>query len=231
MVSAVIPAYDEAQTIADVVRVIARHPLIDEVIVIDDGSTDQTAQAAMAAGAFVARFPFNQGKAQAMQRGIELAKHDYIFFSDADLVGLTHDMMTTLLAPLLSGDYELVIGVRDRPMYRLNRLLRFIPLLGGERALTKRVWNLIPDRDRKKFQIEIAMNYHAKMHGAKTCVQRLCGLRQVVKEKKRGFCRGFCQRLGMFKDLIAVSIRLYCFESLRLWMKRSARESRSRLDI
>ena len=67
-VAAVIPAYNEERTVASVVRAVREAPSISEVIVVDDGSTDRTAQVARQAGARVVHLETNVGKGGAMKR-------------------------------------------------------------------------------------------------------------------------------------------------------------------
>jgi glycosyltransferase involved in cell wall biosynthesis len=82
---AVVPAYNESESVAGVVRsLIERAPLFD-VIVIDDGSTDDTAKRAAAAGAEVVTLPFNLGIGGAVQTGFQYAlEHDYDYMAQVD---------------------------------------------------------------------------------------------------------------------------------------------------
>ncbi|APR79816.1 glycosyl transferase family 2 [Minicystis rosea] len=81
----ILAAYDEAATIGDVVRGCREHTKdLAEVIVVDDGSRDATADIAEATGARVIRLPENRGKGVAIRRGIEAAGGDILLFLDAD---------------------------------------------------------------------------------------------------------------------------------------------------
>ena len=209
MVSAIIPAYDECRTIGAVIAPLLGHPLIDEVIVVDDGSSDGTAAEARAAGATVITLAGNGGKASAMARGVRAAKNEILFFSDADVVGLTRDMITRVVEPVASGRYGMFVGIRGRKTYWANRLLHFTPVLGGERALTRTLWNHVPRTYKKNFQIEIALNFFAKHTGQRMGITVLHGLGQVIKEKKRGLWMGLWQRMRMIGDILLVSLRIY----------------------
>jgi glycosyltransferase involved in cell wall biosynthesis len=208
-VSAVVPARDESPTIAGVVRPLVAHPLIDEVIVVDDGSTDDTAKCARAAGATVISMPENGGKAAAMARGVQAARHDVIFFSDADLTGLTAEKIDLIVTPVISGAYDMFVGIRGRKTYWANRLLHFTPILGGERVLHRELWNQVPSSYKKNFQIEIALNFFAKLNDHRMGFTVVHGLGQVIKERKRGLWPGFLQRMAMIGDILLVSFRIY----------------------
>ena len=83
-ISIVIPAYNEAENIGDVVgKIRSLHPDA-EVIVIDDGSQDQTAERAIQAGAAVYCHPYNIGNGAAIKSGIRVAGGDILVFMDAD---------------------------------------------------------------------------------------------------------------------------------------------------
>src|SRR5262245_20840816 len=213
--SAVVPAHDEARTIAGVVAPLVAHPLVDEVIVVDDGSSDDTAARAREAGATVLSMPENGGKASAMVRGVLAARHDVSFFSDADLTGLTVEKLTRIIAPVTSGEYEMFVGIRGRKTYWANRLLHFTPILGGERVLTRALWEQVPPACKKNFQIEIALNYFAKANGHRMGFTVVEGVGQVIKEKKRGLLPGLWQRLLMIRDILLVSAKLYLVRQLR----------------
>ena len=220
MVSAIIPAYDERRTIGAVIAPMLGHPLIDEVIVVDDGSSDGTAEEARAAGATVITLAGNGGKASAMAQGVRAAKNEILFFSDADVIGLTPAMITRVVEPVSSGRFGMYVGIRGRKTYWVNRLLHFTPVLGGERALTRTLWNHVPRTYKKNFQIEIALNFFAKHTGQRMGITVLHGLGQVIKEKKRGFWPGLWQRMRMIGDILLVSFRIYFVLRLKLRFAR-----------
>jgi glycosyltransferase involved in cell wall biosynthesis len=213
-VSAIIAAYNEQDTIAEVIRAVEGHPLIGEIIVVDDGSSDATSARAKETSARVITLEQNAGKAGAMNAGVRAAANDTIFFLDADILGLTHEIITLTVTPVLTVKCGMFVAIRARRTYWMNRLLYFIPVLGGERALTKDIWRLVPRIYRKGFQIEIALNYYTKKSAHKMAFGVMPGLSQVIKEKKRGFWLGLWQRIKMCAEVSWISFRLYVVRSV-----------------
>ena len=110
-VSVIVPAYNEAGAIAGLVGALRAAAPWHEVIVIDDGSRDGTAQRAAAAGATVVRHPYNKGNGAAVKTGIRAATGEYILIVDGDGQHRAEDA-GRLVAGL--GEYDLVIGARSR---------------------------------------------------------------------------------------------------------------------
>ncbi|MFQ5523745.1 MAG: glycosyltransferase family 2 protein [Acidimicrobiia bacterium] len=204
-VTAVVAAYNEAPRIGQVLEVLTTYPGFREVIVVDDGSTDGTAEVASSYPVTCLRVEPNQGKGNAMDVGVKHASTDVIFFADADIVGLTHGMIEEAARPVLDGTCEMLILMRNRKIYVLHRIMAFIPLLGGERALTKRLWTVLPDRYKEGFRIEAGLNFYAVHYGAGIKFGVFKGISQTVKEAKFGFWEGFRRRLRMFAEVMGAA--------------------------
>ncbi|HEX7030371.1 MAG TPA: glycosyltransferase [Gammaproteobacteria bacterium] len=228
MVSVIIPAFDEAATIAQKVAEVIDHPSVREVIVVDDGSNDATAELAAAAGARVIRHTENGGKAAAMDAGVAASSGQYLLFLDADVTGYTHAMLSRIIDPVVSGRYEMFVGIRARRTIWLNRILHFFPILGGERALTRELWQSVPHHYKQGFQIEITMNWCAKWTGKGMGFALIPGTHHRIKEKKYGLFVGLVRRIDMFRQVIAISFRLYVIGYFTRLGSRMRSRTRSR---
>jgi glycosyltransferase involved in cell wall biosynthesis len=108
-VSVVIPALNEAAAIAEVVRQLSGAAAWAEILVVDDGSSDDTAARATAAGARVLRHPYTKGNGAAVKTGIRAASGEYLLIMDGD--GQHPPSDAVRLASRL-GEYDLVVGAR-----------------------------------------------------------------------------------------------------------------------
>ncbi|GHC59794.1 glucosyl-3-phosphoglycerate synthase [Streptomyces flavofungini] len=128
-VSVVLPALDEEQTVGGIVAEIRRElmervPLVDELVVIDSGSADRTAEVAAAAGARVVhrdgilpRLPAVPGKGEVLWRSLLVTHGDIVAFVDADLKEFSADFVSGIVGPLLTEpDVQFVKAMYDRPM-------------------------------------------------------------------------------------------------------------------
>lgn len=215
MVSIIIAAYNEAATVGRVVSEVIGHPQAIEVIVVDDGSTDDTARSASAAGARLVRLTENGGKAAALEAGVAEAGSDVLLFLDADISGLTHEVISGIIRPVVDGDVAMHVGLRARKTLWLNRLLRVFPIIGGERALTRSIWELVPERHKRGYRIEVALNYTAKRFGRGMSFALVTGITHRTKESKFGWRRGLVRRVHMIGQVVAVTWSLYIVGGLR----------------
>lgn len=108
----VIPAWNEEKNIAKVIAGV--RPFVDEIVVVDDGSQDNTALAAEAAGATTFRHPINRGQGAALQTGNDYAMErgaDIIVHFDADDQFLATEIKD-MIAPIIAGRADIVFGSR-----------------------------------------------------------------------------------------------------------------------
>ncbi|MBI5798454.1 MAG: glycosyltransferase family 2 protein, partial [Candidatus Yonathbacteria bacterium] len=209
MISAVIPAFNEEQTIGAVVRTVRAVPDIDVVIVVNDGSNDRTSAVARAAGATVIDLPHNIGKGGAMRVGALSTKADAIFFADADLIGLRPHHVQSVIDPVMHGHVAMCIGIRERWGNLAEFFSKLDPLLaiGGERAIRRDIFDALPGEYFKAFEIETAMNHYCREHKYPVSYVKLEGLAQVVKEEKYGFIDGFFRRVVMIGQIVKRRVR------------------------
>ncbi|WP_095883990.1 glycosyltransferase family 2 protein [Alloyangia mangrovi] len=189
--SCIIPAYNEAPRISAVLAAVLDHPLIGEVVVVDDGSSDGTAEVAETAGQGhaklrVLRQPENGGKTRAVARGIAEARGVHVLLLDSDLIGLGEGHLSALAAPVLEGRADAAMSLRrNAPL--LWRAIG-IDYISGERVMPRAVLaaqmealHALP-----RFGLEVFMNRLWIEAGLRVAVVRWPEVESPWKHDKRG---------------------------------------------
>lgn len=221
--AAIVPAYNEAGRIGDVLRAIAATQLIDEIIVVTDGCSDSTAEEARGVAAranelFEREIPFrvfelqqNIGKGGAMAYGAHRTDADVLLFLDADLIGLKSQQIDALLQPTLEENAEkradMTLGLFGTPRggvfgWWLGFCHRNVAAITGQRAIRRDVFLAIPDLTRSRFGVEIAITRY--VHAWKLRVEGvpLHNVTHPIKEEKIGIFKGMRHRINMYGEII-----------------------------
>jgi glycosyltransferase involved in cell wall biosynthesis len=207
-VAAIVPAYNEQETLAEVLKVLASTPRIDEILVVSDGSTDQTVEIARAMGVKTIHLRKNHGKGKAMAVGVAHTGAPILVFVDGDILNLTHSMLEELIRPVLEGRSEMNVGIRNRGSL-LNAIhVHFGPLLSGIRCLKREVFEAVPEEDVEGFAIETGLNWACEQLGGRITTTVFFHLKHLVKEKKRGLIQGAKARCEMFAAVFRAYLHL-----------------------
>jgi len=199
----IVPAYDEEETIEAVVSVLVGHPLIDEVIVVSDGSRDRTAELARGAGACVVELPENQGKGAAMHAGISATAAEVVLFLDADLIGLRPEHVDSMLGPVLTGMSQMTVGVFEGGRGSTDFAQQIAPFLSGQRAVHRSVLcEMADDIVESGFGVEMALTRYMRRHHGNISEVVLVDLTHRTKEEKRGLIKGFASRMKMYWEIV-----------------------------
>jgi len=214
-VSVLIPAWNEADRIVQTIRAARRVAEVDEVIVIDDGSRDETYRLSLEAGARVVRHTTNYGKGAALYSGILSAQQaDVVVFLDADM-GETATEIRKLLRPILENRCDMTIGRLPRPLKGGFGLVKGLARKGirrlagvdieaplsGQRALNRRALDAIGSLS-YGYGVEVAMTIDAARRG-----MRLLEVEVEMRHREYGRdLRGFLHRGKQFVQIARVLV-------------------------
>ena len=202
-ISCIICALNEGPRIGAVLDVATIHPLVTEVIVVDDGSNDDTAQV-------VARYPAvrlishekNQGKSKAIATGVAAASHDLLMLLDADLKGLRPDDLTSLAAPVIERRAAVSMSLRRNSL----AIFRWVGIdfVSGERVVDRRLLaDVLHDiHALPRFGIEVFMNKRIIAAQLPVAIANWREVTQSRKTEKLGWWRGVRAEWRMVFDLM-----------------------------
>lgn len=205
-VAAVIPAFNEETNIGAVLSPLLDCSLIDEIIVVSDGSEDGTATVARNAGARVIEHSGNLGKAAAMKTGYEATDAPVILYLDADLIGLMPSHVEALILPVLDGRAHMTVGVFDDGRVATDLAQLVAPYLSGQRAIRREILDEMfqsePDADDCRFGIEVALTRYVNNRGYRVEEVPLGEMSHRMKEEKMGLVKGMAARLKMYYEIL-----------------------------
>lgn len=220
--AAIVPAYNEAGRIGDVLRAIAKANLVDEILVVTDGCSDSTAEEARGVAARlpnlinrplsmrVFELEKNLGKGGAMVHGAHHTDAEVLLFLDADLIGLRPEQVDCLLAPMLREDAQeradMALGLFGKTRggvfgWWLGVCHRNVAAITGQRAIRRDVFLAIPDLTRSRFGVEIAITRYVHAWKLQVLGVPLHDVTHPIKEEKIGLLRGMWHRLNMYSEI------------------------------
>ena len=217
----VVAARDEAERVAMTVEAIRSLPDIDEVVVVDDGSGDGTAELARSAGARVLVSRRSVGKGRALDRALDTVDADVFLLLDADL-GASAKEASTLLQLVVSGGADLAIGVLPRQEghggFRLVKRasaawirwlsgFRAAEPMSGQRALTRRVVDVVRPLA-GGFGVELGMTVDAVRAGLRVVEVPVAVEHAPTGRDLRGFVHRARQGVDHLRAALPRALRL-----------------------
>lgn len=213
-VTCLIPAYNEAARIGAVLDAVAGHPMVARIVVIDDGSTDATAEIARARGAQTVSTGGNIGKTRALARGLACVEGGHVLLLDADLIGLSPQAVSALLEPVASGRAAAALSLRGNAP--LAWRLLGLDYITGERLLPYAL--LAGQLDRlsalPRFGFEVFVNGLLIAAGRPVAVVPWPGVESPSKAEKRGFLMGLAADIAMLADIFRTVGPLTCMSQI-----------------
>lgn len=203
MISVIIPAYNESATIARVLEVVYDSGIASEVIVVNDGSSDNTQEIASKFPVQLINLKLNLGKANAIREAVSIAKGKILIFLDADLIGLKKDHLYALVQPVIDNKAEMTVGQFSSGEFWTTLSQHLTPYLSGQRAVLREVILHMENYSETRFGFEIALSRFAKNQKLKVQTVELENLAHLVKERKMGFFKGFWARLIMYRQIVS----------------------------
>lgn len=188
--TAIVCAYNEENTLGGVLTALLASPLVDEIVVVDDGSWDATPAVLQSFGhhrkIHPIVFPTNRGKGRGIVEGVLQARGEILLLVDADLLNFSPEYVSQLLLPLQAGAADMVIGypLRKRSLMDMADPFR---LLSGERALYQQdLLPVVPRIDSSGYGVETLINLHYRKEGKHVHTIPLRGLIHPIKAEKAG---------------------------------------------
>jgi len=211
-VSIIICTYNEEKTVADVIRACRKYNAESEIIVVDDGSTDNS-QSILKELQNEVEYKLiihetNKSKSSAMATGIENAERDIILFFDADVTGIKEEHFEQLLHPLAVREADMVLGQPSETLidYRINP---FKGLTGERAARKKDLLQLIDDFREIAFGVETYLNLYFQAHGKKIKYLVLDGLSHPTKYKKTSAINATMEFLSEGREIAQTLLNNY----------------------
>lgn len=205
--AAILPAYNEEDRVKGVLAAVCRASLVDEVVVVNDGSTDATAARALEVpGVYLVSLPCNQGKGGAMAAGARFTDADVLLFLDADLIGLQPEHVDALVEPVRSGRALMAVGrfCGGRKLTDLSQ--RLAPSISGQRAIAREVFEQIPGIAAVRYGVEMQITRFCRYYRIPTETVQLSGVTHPMKEEKLGVLRGWASRGRMYSQILRIML-------------------------
>ena len=201
-ITAIVAAYNEEKTIEKVILEIKKVSIIDKIIVVSDGSRDNTADIARRQGVEVIELTKNIGKGGALKEGIDRCKSDIILLLDADLVGIKTTHIDCLLRPVIYREVDMTLGLFDKGRLSTDFAQWVTPYLSGQRAVRRYILDGILDMNITRYGIETAMTKYVKKNNIAVKKVSLLNLTHMTKEEKFGLVEGLKERVKMYWDVL-----------------------------
>jgi len=200
----IIPAYNEEPRIGAVLDVVTEINYLSQIIVVDDGSRDQTEEVSRRYPVKTLRHDHNRGKGAALQTGLNASSDaDYFLFLDADLIGLEKGHLDKLLQPLRENkNAKMSIGIFRGSQVHVDLAQNIFSILNGQRAFKRELIEELPDLSWARFGVEIFLNRYCEMIEAEIEWIPLQNITHWTKEQKFGLIPGFLYRLQMYRECL-----------------------------
>ncbi len=217
--SCIIPIYNEKPRILNVLSVVIKVKEISEVICVDDGSIDNSADLIKQNFPTVklVQHKINRGKTASIYSGLKLAKNDTVLLLDSDLINLNGQELSNAFAAFERNQLDCLL-LNTAPMNHIDEILRiifrFLLLAAGNRIIYKRyLIDLLASGSFKSYHLEIAQNKYLIDNGKKVAYFDVSA-KDVSKIAKVGFIKGWKDELEMWRQIIT-------FAGLVFFMKQS----------